>query len=124
MASSKQLSKIRSSVGKQFELYDINERVTPQNFKEKVADNVRFVLRREKISAPGQSVIIPAGGYDWGNRMEGSPTVIFTGNWELFDNDHNTVLAVGSVVGWASESIGENGVLDSVDVTVTRIGND
>jgi hypothetical protein len=82
---------------KEFELSDIDQRVTPQNIKHKVAKNVEFLLRREKLISPDMHVIIPEGGYGWFAGRD--PTEgYFSGTFEVFW-DADTIVATGGVHG-------------------------
>ena len=88
-------------VGKEYELYDIGEAITPQTIRHKVADNVEYVLKRERLLPRGYSVVIPMAGDQWAVDDDGS--LQYRGDFEVFAPDHDTIVAYGQVDGFGLE---------------------
>lgn len=108
---------LKSVIGKEFETYDINESVTPQNIRHKVADNVEYTLRREKLLPSGYSIVIPVGGDDY--EMGEDDELSYSGNFEVFAPDADTIVAYGRVRGY-----GLGNELHEVTVSITDITED
>ena len=104
---------LKSVIGKEFEVYDVNEFVTPQNIRHKVAENVEFVLKRVKLLPKGYSVVIPVGGDDY--SMGEVDNLSYVGNFEVFAPDLDTIVAYGRTRGY-----GLGNELHEVDVTITE----
>lgn len=107
-------SNLKSAVGKEFELYDINEEIAGADIRHKVAENVAFVLRRERLLPAGHSVIIPVGGDNY--EMSDEDELRYEGSFEVFAPDRDTIVAYGRVHG-----VGLGDVLHEIDVTVTEV---
>jgi len=109
----------KAPVGKTFELYDINQDVTPANLRHKVTENVEFLLKREKLLPNRHSVVIPVGGDNWETDDDGSYT--YNGNFEIFAPDLDTIVAYGEVYGRGIWFNGEKGSLTEIELEITEL---
>lgn len=82
-----------------FELWDILEEMKPGD-KDKIEENVEYVLKREKLLPKGGSVLIPMGSWDWeieDGRWEfwALFEIFEKGGWDMVA--HGKVTATGQV---------------------------
>ena len=109
----------KAPVGKTFELYDIGESITTRELRQAVTDNVEFLLRREKLLPRRYSVVIPVGGDNWETEEDGR--YIYTGSFEVFAPDLDTIVAYGQVYAWGIWSGADKGYLDEIEASITEL---